>query len=184
MVAKFRWTTSDLELLPDDGKRYEVIGGELFVTDALHWGHQKTCNRIGTFLDIWSLGTDLGEVAGGPGVLFSDTDNVIPDVVWVAKDRIPEAFDDAGHLIEAPALAVEVLSLGAQNQRRDRELKLRLYSVKGVREYWLLDWRAETVEVYRRENTQLALQATLMTGDTLTSPMLPGFSCSIAQLYQ
>ncbi len=192
MVAKFRWTSSDLDLLPqEDGKRYEIIDGELLVTHAPHWGHQKACVRIAAYLDFWSLDTNLGEVTAGPGVLFSESDNVIPDVAWIAKSRLPMALDDAGHLIEAPDLAVEVLSLGAENQRRDgeaspkeyRKLKLRLYSSQGVREYWLLDWRAKKVEVYRRESAQLVLHSTLFEGDTLISPMLPGFSCPIERLY-
>lgn len=140
MVAKFRWKSSDLDLLPDDGKRYEIIDGELLVTRAPHWGHQKTCGRIFSVLDDWSLSTDLGEASLGPGVLFTEADNVIPDVAWVSKARLPTVLDESGHLLEAPDLVVEVLSLGAENQRRDRDLKLRLYSVQGVREYWLLDW--------------------------------------------
>ncbi len=183
MVAKFRWTSSDLDLLPEDGKRYEIIDGELLVTHAPHWGHQKACLRIASYLDVWSLETNLGEAAAGPGVLFTDADNVIPDVAWVSKSRLPMALDDSGHLTEAPDLAVEVLSPGLENQRRDRNLKLRLYSAQGVREYWLLDWRAKKVEVYRRESANLVLQATLFEGDTLTSSMLPGFSCPIERLY-
>jgi Uma2 family endonuclease len=184
MVAKFRWKSSDLDLLPQvDGKRYEIIDGELLVTHAPHWGHQRACLRIGAYLDFWSLDTNLGEVTTGPGVLFSESDNVIPDVAWIAKSRLPMALDDSGHLIEAPDLAIEVLSLGAENQRRDRNLKLRLYSSQGVREYWLLDWRAKKVEVYRRASAELSLQLTLFEGDTLTSPMLPGFSCPIERLY-
>jgi Uma2 family endonuclease len=51
MVAKFRWKSSDLDLLPqEDGKRYEIIDGELLVTHAPHWGHQKACLRIGAYL--------------------------------------------------------------------------------------------------------------------------------------
>ena len=116
-------------------------------------------------------------------MLFTDADSVIPDVAWINKSRLPLALDDTGHLTEATDLAVEVLSLGLENQRRDRNLKLRLYSAQGVREYWLLDWRAKKVEVYRRESVNLVLQATLFEGDTLTSPMLPGFSCPIERLY-
>jgi len=76
-----------------------------------------------------------------------------------------------------------VLSLEAENQRRDRNLKLRLYSVQGVREYWLIDWRARRVEVYRRQSAQRSLQETLLEGDTLTSPMLPNFECPIERLF-
>lgn len=183
MVAKFRWSTSDLELLPQDGKRYEIIDGELIVTHAPHWGHQKTCVRIASYLDMWSLNNDSGEVAGGPGVLFTDADNVIPDVAWVRKDRLPTALDESGHLIEAPDLAVEVLSLGAENLRRDRQLKLGLYSAQGVREYWILDWRLKQVSVYRRNEAQLRLTATLTIEDMLTSPMLSGFKCPVERLF-
>ena len=59
MVAKFRWTSSDLDLLPEDGKRYEIIDGELLATHAPHWGHQKACVRIASYLDVWSLETDI-----------------------------------------------------------------------------------------------------------------------------
>ncbi|WP_442943827.1 Uma2 family endonuclease [Nostoc sp.] len=51
---RVRWTTADLELFPDNGNRYEIIDGELFVTKAPHWKHQKTCVRISTSLDNWS----------------------------------------------------------------------------------------------------------------------------------
>lgn len=56
------WTTADLELFPDNGSRYEIIDGELFVTRAPHWKHQKACARIISALDVWSQTTGLGEV--------------------------------------------------------------------------------------------------------------------------
>lgn len=80
------WTSSDLELLPDNGNRYEIINGELFVTRAPHWQHQKSCTRIANVLDTWSLSTGLGEVVITPGIVFTDADNVIPDVVWVSRE--------------------------------------------------------------------------------------------------
>lgn len=46
VTQTMRWTTQDLELLPDDGRRYEIIDGELLVSVAPHWGHQKTCEPI------------------------------------------------------------------------------------------------------------------------------------------
>ncbi len=183
MVAKFRWRSSDLELLPEDGKRYEIIDGELLVTHAPHWGHQRVCGRLFSALDNWSVETGLGEASLGPGVLFTETDNVIPDVAWIKQASLTNALDESGHLTQAPDLAVEVLSLGKNNQARDRNLKLRLYSVQGVREYWIVDWREEKVEIYRRASAQLTLQTTLYKGDTLTSPILPGFSYSMDRLF-
>jgi len=76
-----------------------------------------------------------------------------------------------------------VLSAGVTNERRDRDAKLKLYSRQGVQEYWIADWRLKTLEIYRRENAQLKLQMTLLVTDMLTSPLLPGFSCSVDRLF-
>jgi Uma2 family endonuclease len=183
-TEKMRWTTADLELLPDDGNRYEIIDGELFVTRAPHWGHQKACGRVYAALDNWSQLTGLGEATIAPGIIFADADNVIPDVVWASQARLAALLDEAGHLTAAPELIVEVLSLGADNERRDRDLKLRLYSARGVQEYWIIDWRLPQIEVYRRDRASLILVATLLTGDELTTPLLPDFSCSVGKLFQ
>ncbi|GAB1543645.1 hypothetical protein NUACC21_63210 [Scytonema sp. NUACC21] len=51
---RVRWTTADIELLPDNGNRYEIIDGELFVTRAPHWRHQKVIGSVFTVLDDWS----------------------------------------------------------------------------------------------------------------------------------
>ncbi len=182
-TEQIRWTTADLDLLPDTGDRYEIIDGELLVTRALHWGHQKADGRIYTALDAWSQTTGLGETVPAPGIIFSDAENVIPDVVWTSHARLALLLDDAGHLTAAPELIVEVLSPGVENQRRDRDLKLRLYSARGVQEYWIIDWQAQQIEVYRRETAALRLVATLFARDELTSPLLPGLTCRVAQLF-
>ncbi|MEM8605317.1 MAG: Uma2 family endonuclease, partial [Cyanobacteria bacterium P01_H01_bin.121] len=149
--TQLKWTIHDLELFPEDSKRYEIIAGELHVTRAPHWQHQKICVAIAGILHTWSSETGLGEAAITPGVIFSETDSVIPDVVWVGQTRLAEILDDSGHLTAAPELVVEVLSQGSQNQKRDRELKLKLYSNYGVQEYWLVDRFKQQVEIYRRE---------------------------------
>lgn len=178
-----RWTTTDLDLLPDNGTRYEIIDGELFMTRAPHWDHQETCGKIFQELNTWSRSSGLGRAAINPGIIFTDADNVIPDVVWVGNERLAVLLDDAGHLTGAPELVVEVLSPGEENERRDREVKLKLYSVRGVQEYWVVDWRLQQVEVYRRERATLGLVATLFTNDELSSPLLPGFICPVARLF-
>lgn len=82
------------------------------MTRAPHWRHQKLCVRIGARLDAWSQETGLGEVAVTPGIIFSEADNVIPDVVWISKERLASSLDESGHLTAAPELVVEVLSRG------------------------------------------------------------------------
>jgi Uma2 family endonuclease len=182
-LDRIHWTTADLELLPESSNRYEIIDGELFVTRAPHWGHQKASTRITSRLDDWSVATGLGEAVQAPGLIFSDADNVIPDLVWISQERLANGLDTSGHLIVAPELVVEVLSAGAENERRDREAKLKLYSVRGVQEYWIINWRSSQVEVYRRQKAILTLVCTLFPGDELTSTLLPGFACAIDRLF-
>jgi Uma2 family endonuclease len=178
-----RWTVTDLELLPDDGRRYEIIDGELFVTRAPHWKHQNVSVKFGMALESWSVESGLGEAAINPGLVFSESDSVIPDVVWASHERLATMLDEAGHLIAAPELVVEILSPGEKNERRDRESKLKLYSNYGVVEYWIADHQQCKVEVYRRDRGILTLSLTLYSDDELISPVLPGFSITVGQLF-
>ncbi len=88
-------------------------------------------------------------------------------MVWASNKRLAALLDDAGHLTAAPELVVEVLSFGGENERRDREVKLKLYSSRGVQEYWIVDWQKQQIEVYRREKAALTLSATLFANDEL-----------------
>ncbi len=78
---------------------------------------------------------------------------------------------------------VEVLSPGTLNERRDREAKRKLYARRGVLEYWIVDWRLRQVEVYRRADADLVLARTLREADAVASPLLPGFSYQLDQLF-
>ena len=184
-TAEPRFTTADVKLLPErlDDTRYEIIDGELYVASQPSWQHQETGGLIFGQLSTWSRRSGMGRATIAPGVLFAEDDNVAPDVVWVSKERLPVLLDEAGHLRGAPELIVEVLSPGKANEERDREVKLKLYSRRGVSEYWLVDWRLRQLEIYRREGTALELTMTLRGADTVQSPLLPGFSCSVEELF-
>jgi Uma2 family endonuclease len=184
MSTKVRYTSRDLEGLPDiDGVRYEIIDGDLHVSKQLQWSHQHVCLEIGAALQNWSRQTNAGFASIAPGLIFAEDDDVAPDVVWVSRERLAHLLDASGHLRAAPELVVEVLSPGARNERRDRDLKLELYSRQGVQEYWIADWLLRTIQVYRRQEAELRLVATLRGDDLLTSPLLPGFSCPLASLW-
>jgi Uma2 family endonuclease len=186
MVANaLKWTTRDLDVMPDDGgwTRYEIIDGELEVTRAPHIRHQGAASKLNIALGNWSEQTGLGNAYQTPGVIFTPTDAVIPDLVWVSNERLETGLDSAGHLTAAPELIVEILSSGDQNQQRDKEVKLKLYSRHGVQEYWIVDWRAQTIAVYRHEQGVLERVSTLSANDLLTSPLLPEFSVKVAQIF-
>jgi Uma2 family endonuclease len=181
------WTVTQVrDFFPEplDDTRYELIDGELHVSRQPDWQHQLTGANTAQHLNEWSRPRDAGTALHAPGVIFSEQEAVAPDVVWVSRERFDEVLDPDGHLRAAPDLMVEVLSPGTKNIRRDREAKLDVYSRRLVREYWIVDWRARTVDVYRRQGNVLQLAASLGAEDTLESPLLPGFSCRVQDFFR
>jgi Uma2 family endonuclease len=173
MSTKMRFTTKDLEAFPDsiDGTRYEIIDGELFMAKQPHWNHQGVSDAINFQLATWGRQAKLGRVRTAPGVIFADDDNVAPDLVWISYQRLAEALAADGKLHIAPELIVEVLSPGTHNESRDKEAKLKLYSRRGVLEYWIADWQRKQIEVYRQNpaTAELELAGVLLEGYTLES---------------
>ena len=184
MTSRLRWTSKDLEALPDDGKRYEIIDGELYVSKQPHYYHQLVCAELGYRLQTWSRENESGQVNYAPGLIFADDDDVAPDIVWSSFPRLKMILQEDGKLHAAPELVIEVLSPGSRNESRDREAKLKLYSQRGVGEYWIVDWMTRRIEVYRREQAELNLVSTLLESDSLTTPLLPGFVCPLPELFK
>ena len=183
IISPIRWTIHDLDALPEnEGIRREIIAGELFVTRAPHWKHQDIIANLTTELKIWSR-NNFGRVFSAPGIISSEEDNVIPDLVWVSNQRLAEIEDESGHLTGFPEVIVEVLSAGERNIYRDKQAKLKLYSQGGVQEYWIVDRFRKELEIYRLEKGQLKLVETLTEVDRATSPLLADFSLSIADIF-
>jgi Uma2 family endonuclease len=180
-----RWTIADLEGIPQpwDDTRYEIIDGELFVSSQPSTGHQYTCTEVSFELRSWSRRGGGGVVLGAPGLIFADDDNAAPDVIWISDERYRDVVRADGKLHGPPELVVEVLSPGCENERRDLVAKRALYSRRGVDEYWILDWRQRGVLIHRRVGETLALIATRAAEDQLESPLLPGFSCQVDDLF-
>jgi Uma2 family endonuclease len=180
------WTIQDLEPIPEDNNRYEIMDGELYVSNQLdvhHWNHQIVCTTIVTSLVYWNEQTGKGSAIYSPGVIFSNDNAVVPDVVWISNELLATATHPDGKLHSCPELVVEVLSPGSENARRDRELKLKLYSRRNAQEYWIVNWQERTLEVYRREDADLRLVKTLNENNGLETPLLPGFSCKVGNFF-
>lgn len=183
-MTNLRMTSKDLEVLPDDGKRYEIIDGELYVSKQPHNYHQLVSSRIWILLQTWSEETNGGESVVMPGLIFAEDDDVAPDVTWMSEERRTIAFQPDGKYHATPELIVEVLSPGTTNERRDRESKLKLYSRRGVVEYWIVSWIERRVEIYRRDEAVLKLHSTLYQDDLVQSPYLPSFGCKVSQFFK
>jgi Uma2 family endonuclease len=140
---KRRWTVDDLLDLPDDGNRYEVIDGELFVTPAPSLNHQRAALLLARLLADYLATEPVGEVLIGPAdVTFSRVRMVQPDVfvVPLVNGRRANRFDDVGRLL----LVAEVLS--PITARADRVAKRLMFREEGVAEYWVIDLDARAVE--------------------------------------
>src|SRR5271157_788448 len=173
MPVDTRLTYEDYCLLPDDGKRREIIEGELFVTPSPQTPHQRVVIRLSAHLWQFVDSHKLGEVFGAPfDVVFSEFDVVEPDLIYISNARANVLTNR--NVQGAPDLVVEVLSEGTA--RVDCSIKLKLYAKFGVQEYWILDPEGPSAEIYRRGEKGLDPVAKLSAADVLTSPMFPGFS--------
>ena len=131
-----------------------------------HWDHQFAGLVLGAALLAWSRLTRLGVPNPAPGLIFSFDDDVAPDLLWISNERLARGLREDGKLYAAPELVVEILSPGSTNERRDRDLKPKLYAREGVDEYWLVDYRSRTVEVFRRAGDILQSVGILADGDS------------------
>jgi Uma2 family endonuclease len=139
----------DLLRMPEDGYRYEIIGGELFVSASPNKKHQWTSGRLYGTLFNHVIENDVGEVYHAPvDVRLSPHDIVVPDLIFITRDRRGIYGDQ---VVEgAPDLVVEILS--PSTRTRDLGLKLALYARVGVREYWVADPDARTLVIYALTN--------------------------------
>jgi Uma2 family endonuclease len=182
-ASDLRLTNADLEAMPDDGNRYELIDGELYVSSAPSMIHQTILANIvivfGKYLDHHPI----GRIIPGVGVIFDDHNGVIPDLVFATHERMRKALA-GGRFRTAPEIVIEILSPGSSNERRDRHVKYALYARRGASEYWIVDPENRSVEVHsRNEAGELAFDKTLLQGDELTSRLLPEFGVTIAALF-
>src|SRR5262245_17590695 len=106
------FTTADLLTMPEDGKLYEIIEGELYASTQPNWHHQYACARLLRALENWDEQTGLGVANGAPGLIFGIHDAVAPDVEWVSLGRLLQDLGEGGKLHDERALVVEVVSAG------------------------------------------------------------------------
>ena len=175
-------TVADLDALPDDNNRYELIEGELFVSRAPGLSHQRIILNILKFLLFYLERNPVGRLVPGPGAIFSDYDAVIPDIAFVRNERWDEVVTGE-KFTGALDLIIEVVSPGTENRRRDFTAKRQLYGKYGIEEYWIIDPENRELLVYRNDNQTLHEAAKLTGSDEITSALLPGFQLHINEIF-
>jgi Uma2 family endonuclease len=178
-----RLTNADVATMPDDGKRYELIDGELYVSGPPSFSHQTILVNLAIAILNYVREHPIGRVVPGVGVIFDDYNGVIPDLIFITNERLRKALKD-GRVHAAPEIVIEILSPGASNERRDRHVKRTLYAARGASEYWIVDPENRSVEVHRRnEAGELVFDKSLLQGDELTSGLLPEFGLHVDSLF-
>jgi len=175
-------TVADLDTMPEDGNRYEVIEGEIFVSRSPNLAHQSVSGNIFRSVDTYLIQNPIGRVWSTPGVIFSEYTGVIPDLVFVSNQRLDE-IASGERITGAPDLVIEIVSPGAENVRRDRVAKRQLYGRYGVKEYWIVDFVNRIIEIYQLQGSMLQLVLSLTDKDEITSSVLPGYRCRVDTIF-
>ena len=174
-----RLTYQDYIALEGD-ERYELMDGELILVAAPSEDHQTVIMELGYRMHAFVREHDLGRVIQAPyDVLFTDTEVVQPDLLFVSKDRYH--IRTPANIQGAPDLVVEVLS--PSSSRRDWREKRDLYGLHGVREYWIIDPTNRLVWIMQLRDGVLEIDRTCADGDTAESTVIEGFSIEVADLF-
>jgi Uma2 family endonuclease len=166
--------------MPESNQPCELWDGELIMSPAPSFYHLEVTLRFYRRLYDWVSQHRLGKVVAGPiDMVLSPHRVTQPDVVFISEARL----DIISGVIHGPVdLAAETISLG--NRSRDRIEKRDLYEQYGVREYWLVDPEAQTVEVLCLEDGRYQLFVRGLMGQGALSKLLPGFEVGVADLFQ
>ena len=172
----------DYALIPEDGRRHEILDGEHVVSPAPKTRHQRLVSQFDRSLGAFVEDNGLGEVFIAPfDVLLTPHDIVQPDVVFIADARMH--IVDEANCKGAPDLVIEVLS--ESTRRHDLIEKRRLYGASGVAEYWAVDPAVDTVQVFRQRpgGFERVAELTVENGDTLESDLFPGLALQLGEVF-
>lgn len=176
-------TYDDYVLIPEDGKRHEIMAGEEYESPSPRVRHQDLVARLHLKIGIWLERHPAGGLWTAPlDVVLSPEDVVQPDLLFVRQER--PGIVTAANIQGAPDLVAEVLS--ENYRRRDEILKRKLYDQFRVADYWIVDPELETVKVYRQGAAGYgpAMELSREAGAALSTPLLPGFELPLAELFR
>lgn len=175
-----QWTYEDWARLPDDGTRYEVIDGVLHMTPPPAIPHQFASIRLAAGMKNHADPKRLGDVLTAPvGVLLPGQPVPFqPDIVFISAEH--KAIIGKQYIEGVPDLVVEILS--PSNWPYDRQEKYRAYQSAGVPEFWIVDYRAKTIEVFALEEGEYVLLGKWDMGESAAARVLVGFQISVADV--
>jgi len=178
--TKVKFTYDDYRTAPED-ERYELLEGELLMVPAPNFAHQRISSNIEFILQRFVRQHDLGIILSAPfDVVLSEERVFQPDILFVSRERLsiinPENIRGA-----APDLVVEILS--PATAERDRFYKRSVYARYGVKEYWIVDPEAGTIEVTKLGEKDLETVKVYGKHESLKSPLLEGLTIQMDEVF-
>ena len=174
-------TYDDYLSLPNDGRRYEIIKGELYMSPAPSTDHQSFLLNLATQLHLINEEARLGKLFLTPtDVILSFTDIVQPDLIFIAKEHFDKITQK--NIVGSPDLGVEIIS--ETTHKADRKLKKQLYQTYGVREYWLVDLNTRQVEVWEIKKGKYRLFHVFNSRQRLSSPNFPALKVNLKKCFE
>ncbi len=173
-------TYDDYRSLPDDGNQYQLIGGQLIMSPSPTYFHQVISLNLSSALNQYVSGNKLGKIIYAPfDVVLSMRDVVQPDLMYISAGRTDIIAEN--NVVEAPDLVIEILSEGTKTI--DRTSKKTLYEQNGAREYWIVDPTEKTIDQFILQEDIFELAGTFNSSQSLTSPVLEGFTLPIDKVF-
>ena len=175
-------TADELLALPTGmGKRYELVAGELRVMSSAGWRHGRVTARLTALLASFVADNDLGEVFGAEtGFRLARNPDTVraPDFSFIAKFNLPEQEPLESFWPGAPDLAVEVIS--QDDRPREVEEKAYFWLAAGCQVVWNVDPKSKTIKAYSAGGVEVFAAGDLLKAESV----LPGFSCSVDELFK
>ena len=177
-----RMSLDEFLALGETDERLELFDGVLYVMGTPTKDHQFLLAE-----PLWHLLTYLNAFVAPPAELYPDITTILsrelqravdPDLVVILAGR-----DDVGGAIYVegvPDIVVEILS---SDRNHDLVYKRRIYADAGVREYWIFDPVNDTVLPLELRNGEYVERPALTAADTLSTPLLPGLSIPLADIF-
>ena len=177
--ATVKFSYDDYLLLPD-GRRHEIVDGDLRVVPAPNIRHQRISRNLEFALGEYIRQNDLGELLHAPCDVLLAQDNVVqPDILFVAKDRL--GIIGSACVEGPPDLIIEILSEGTKHG--DRILKRKLYARFAVSEYWIVDPESKTIEVLRWSEAGYETAAVYPQSGAVSSELFPALRLKLKDIF-
>ncbi len=178
---QIKFTYEDYKNLPEsETKRYELLEGELVMVPSPTEPHQRVSGNMHLIIGQFVKERKLGNVYSAPfDVLLSNENVVQPDIMFISKERANIITEE--DIKGAPDLVIEIVS--PATSRRDRTLKHTLYARHGVKEYWIVDPKGKSVEVYSLEKAGFKLVKKYNSPQILRSPLLSSLEVPLKEVF-